>query len=137
VNESATDLETDDGPATVDLRIPADVAYVPVLRTLTAGLAARCDLTIDQVEDLRIAVDEACALLLPLSAPAAYLDARFLLRPMRMDVRVQVAASAAADPDRDGFAWTVLGALADDVRVTSRDGTLAIELNKCREAPAS
>src|SRR6478735_3271011 len=49
---------------TVDLRVPADPAYLAVLRTATAGLAARLDLTLDEIEDLRIAVDEACALLL-------------------------------------------------------------------------
>ncbi|MGW4973630.1 hypothetical protein ACWEP3_27550, partial [Streptomyces albidoflavus] len=30
----------------------------------TAGLAARLDFTLDEIEDLRIAVDEACAILL-------------------------------------------------------------------------
>ena len=40
-------------------------AYLSVLRTATAGLAARLDFTIDEIEDLRIAVDEACAMLLP------------------------------------------------------------------------
>ena len=43
---------------TVDLRVPADPAYLAVLRTATAGLAARLDLTLDEIEDLRIAVDE-------------------------------------------------------------------------------
>ena len=41
--------------------MPADGAYLSVLRTATAGLAARLDFTLDEIEDLRIAVDEACA----------------------------------------------------------------------------
>ena len=49
----------------VELRLPADAAYLSVLRTATAGLAARLDFTLDEIEDLRIAVDEACAMLLP------------------------------------------------------------------------
>ena len=40
-----------------------------VLRTATAGLAARLQFTLDEIEDLRIAVDEACAILLSV-APA-------------------------------------------------------------------
>ena len=48
--------------------MPADVAYVSTLRLTAASLAARCDLTIDDIEDLRLAVDEACALLLPHAA---------------------------------------------------------------------
>src|SRR4051812_6467821 len=69
---------TDDaGPTTapgddvVELRLPADGAYLSVLRTATAGLAARLDFTLDEIEDLRIAVDEACALLLPDAVPDA------------------------------------------------------------------
>ena len=59
--------ETGPGPdqqgerADVELRLPADGAYVSVLRTTTAGLAARLDFPIDDIEDLRIAVGEACA----------------------------------------------------------------------------
>ena len=49
----------------VRLRLPAVGAYLSVLRTATAGLAARLDFTLDEIEDLRIAVDEACAMLLP------------------------------------------------------------------------
>ena len=44
--------------------LPAEGAYLSVLRTATAGLAARLDFTLDEIEDLRIAVDEACAMLL-------------------------------------------------------------------------
>ena len=49
----------------VTVEVPADVSYVSTLRLTAAGLAARCELTIDDIEDLRLAVDEACALLLP------------------------------------------------------------------------
>ena len=52
------------GRADVELRLPADSAYASVLRTTTAGLAARLDFTIDDIEDLRIAVGEANAMVL-------------------------------------------------------------------------
>ena len=55
----------------VTVRMPADGAYLSVLRTATAGLAARLDFTLDEIEDLRIAVDEACAMLLSQAIPAA------------------------------------------------------------------
>ena len=58
----------------VRLRLPAVGAYLSVLRTATAGLAARLDFTLEEIEDLRIAVDEACALLLPSAVPGAELD---------------------------------------------------------------
>ena len=43
-----------DERADVELRLPADSAYASVLRTTTAGLAARLDFPIDDIEDLRI-----------------------------------------------------------------------------------
>ena len=45
-------------------RCQARDAYLSVLRDATAGLAARLDFTLDEIEDLRIAIDEACAMLL-------------------------------------------------------------------------
>ena len=45
----------------VQVKMPAESAYLSVLRTAAAGLAARLDFTLDEIEDLRIAVDEACA----------------------------------------------------------------------------
>ena len=61
-------------PATqdfVEVRLPAAGAYLSVLRTATAGLAARLDFTLDEIEDLRIAVDEACAILLQQAVPGS------------------------------------------------------------------
>ena len=118
----------------VQLRFPADGAYVSVLRTVTAGVAARSQLTVDEIEDLRIAVDEACALLLPHARPGASLTATFTLEIGRVAFVASVAAEPGADPDRSGFAWTVLRALADDVAVSTQEGVLSIALTKRRAA---
>ena len=48
-----------DHRADVELRLPAEGAYATVVRTTAAGLAARLDFTIDDIEDLRIAIGEA------------------------------------------------------------------------------
>ena len=116
----------------VQLRIPADGAFVSALRTLTASLAARCDLTIDQIEDLRIAVDEACSLLLPHVAAPAHLTALFTLEPGALRVVASVPADPSAKPDRGGLAWAVLSALADDVSVSNNDGVLSVAIGKQR-----
>jgi serine/threonine-protein kinase RsbW len=121
---------------TVEVRTPADVVYVSTLRLTAASLAARCDLTIDDIEDLRLAVDEACALLLPHAAPDSTLDARFTLHQGRLEVETSVHTSESAEPDRTGFAWTVLGALASSVDVRKQGGQLIIAVTKQREAAA-
>ena len=81
------------GRADVELRLPADSAYVSVLRTTTAGLAARLDFTIDDIEDLRIAVGEACAMVLPEADPGTDMVAEFFLGRGRLTVRVSVSGS--------------------------------------------
>jgi serine/threonine-protein kinase RsbW len=130
---TSTENSRPDGDV-VEVRIPADVLYVSTLRLTAASLAARCDLTIDDIEDLRLAVDEACALLLPHANTDAPLEARFVLAAGRLEVETFVSTSGDSEPDRSGFAWTVLGALASSVDVRKEAGRLAIVVTKSREA---
>ena len=99
----------------VHVRMPAESAYLSVLRTATAGLAARLDFTLDEIEDLRIAVDEACAMLLAQAIPGTDLECGFDLGDGQMAITVTVTAAQSRVPARDSFAWTVLSALAGSV----------------------
>ncbi|MDP3889816.1 anti-sigma factor [Nocardioides sp.] len=114
--------------ADVELRLPADGAYVSVVRTTTAGLAARLDFTIDDIEDLRIAVGEACALVLPEAVPGSDLVCTFLLAPGRMTLTVTVTTAGTAAPDHDSFAWQVLETMASSARADAHDGLLTVTL---------
>jgi serine/threonine-protein kinase RsbW len=119
----------------VELQVPASSAFVAVLRSVTAGLAARCDLTLDEIEDLRIAVDEACALLVPLAAPGAPLRTSFRLSNGELVIETRVLARPGAQLRRDGFGWTVLQALVNAVDASTGD-ELSITLTKRREPAA-
>jgi serine/threonine-protein kinase RsbW len=98
--------------ADASLRIPAEGAYVSVLRTMTAGLAARLDFTVDDIEDLRIAIGEACALVLPEAADGGDLEADFWQTPGSLTISVSVQTASRAEPDYESFAWQVLTTLA-------------------------
>lgn len=122
-------------PDVVEIVLPPDSAYLSVLRTATAGLAARLDFTLDDIEDLRIAVDEACAMLLPHALDGATLSCRFELHADRLDITVALPSRAEALPARDTFAWTVLSALAGQVDAGIDAGVMAwISLHK-RKGP--
>ena len=126
------------GPAadTVTVRMPADGAYLSVLRTATAGLAARMDFTLDDIEDLRIAVDEACAMLLSQAIPGSSLECSFALSPDDMTITVSVLSLSPRPPSADTFAWTVLSALAGSVEAqVGPDDRLAVVLRKTRPNP--
>src|SRR5450631_266847 len=117
----------------VELRLPAESAYLSVLRTATAGLAARLDFTLDEIEDLRIAVDEACALLLPDARPEFPLVCRFTLETDCLEVTVEATTNAGRTPGRESFAWTVLAALAGDGDAgADADGRVRLTLRKHR-----
>ena len=120
----------------VSIRLPAASAYLSVLRTATAGLAARLDFTLDEIEDLRIAVDEACAMLLGRPCPGTDLTAEFeLTGPGDAGPGRGQRRSGSSAPNRDDFAWMVLTALADDVdAVTDSPDRMAIVLRKRRGA---
>jgi len=111
----AGDALSGTGQDVVTLRLPAAGAYLSVLRTATASLASRLDFTIDDIEDLRIAVDEACAMLLTQAVPGADLECSFELTGDAIAVSVAVLTLDGQEPSRDTFAWTVLTALAGEV----------------------
>lgn len=122
----------------VTVCMPAEGAYLSVLRTATAGLAARLDFTLDEIEDLRIAVDEACAMLLGQAVPGTGLECTFTLGRDLMTISVSVLSQAARPPASDTFAWTVLSALAGSVEALVGPGNrLTIVLQKSREPSGS
>ena len=122
----------------VTVRLPAEGAYLSVLRTATAGLAARLDFKLDEIEDLRIAVDEACAMLLSQAVPGASLECAFTLGHDVMTIAVTAACLAPQRPATDTFAWTVLTALAGSVDAHVGPGDLlTIVLRKTRESSGS
>jgi len=119
----------------VQVRLPADSAYLSVLRTATAGLAARLDFTLDEIEDLRIAVDEACAMLLPQAVPGGDLSCSFRLTENALVLSVSVPTTDGRLPSRDTFAWTVLNALAGEVEAdVDQSNRVRITMTKKRGA---
>ena len=116
--------------ADVELRLPADGAYVSVVRTTTAGLAARLDFLIDDIEDLRIAVDEACALLITQARAGADLECSFWLGEATMTVQVSAVCDRPVAPSQHGFAWTVLSALTTSLRADVEGDRLVVRLSR-------
>ncbi len=61
------------GPDAVELRVAARLENLAVLRTLVGAVGTFADLDLDSVADLRLAVDEACTLLIRSASPGAAL----------------------------------------------------------------
>jgi serine/threonine-protein kinase RsbW len=112
--------------ADVELRLHAERAYATIVRTTAAGLAARLDFTIDDIEDLRIAIGEASALVIPEADPGVDLVASFWFGRGSMTVELQ--AEAIDDPplDTESFAWQVLDTMAQDASAGPEDGRFRV-----------
>jgi serine/threonine-protein kinase RsbW len=104
----------------IDLTVPADPAYLSVMRSATAGLGTHLNLTTDEIEDLQIAVDEACALLIAgREHPDRLLATNFTVDRGTLTIRID--GPAAVLPDDGSFAWTMLHALSTDLGTGRND----------------
>src|SRR5438045_9711145 len=61
----------------LELRVPTTALQLPAVRAMAADLAMRMDYDLDSVEDLRLAVDEACATLATVGLPSEPLTVVF------------------------------------------------------------
>lgn len=118
------------------LTVPADGGYLGVLRMATAGLAARLHFALDEIEDLRIAVDEACAMLLAVATGDAELECRFLVTEDALSVEVTVPTVPGARlPAESSFAWKVLTALTTSAAASATGERATIRLLTRRVEP--
>lgn len=126
--------------AAVEIRLTAGSEYLSTVRAVAADLALQQDMTLDEVDDLRLAVDEACSMLVPLAVPGSVLRCRFSLGEEDIRVHCSVPSAGGHRPPMDGFPWQVLVTLTDKVRCdvdTNGIGTLTwIELVKRKVAGA-
>ncbi len=118
--------------STVHLEIPASGAYLAVARAAATGLAAQLQFTYEEIDDLRIAVDEACTQLLARRGSATTLNVAYHLddAELRVDVSVEAPDSGRPPLARDTFAWQILSAMTDEVREQSEAGRLWLSFRK-------
>lgn len=121
----------------VRLSVPADRAFVYVLRTTAASMAARLDFTVDDIEDLRIAVGEAAALLVATATPGSDLECTFTVAPGEVRATLSTPSEAPVAVVTDSFAWQVLTTLTTSCTSTHEDGIAAVTLqvNSLLDAP--
>jgi serine/threonine-protein kinase RsbW len=117
----------------ITVSVPAREGSVHVLRAVTTSVAARLPIPFDGIEDLRLAVDEACAWLLARGRSATGLTLR--LRPLDDRLEAEVSIDAAdgpwPPPDLDkSLPWKILSALVDTLSLNSDAGGPSILLTK-------
>jgi serine/threonine-protein kinase RsbW len=99
----------------LELRVPTTATQLPAVRAMAADLALRMDYDLDAVEDLRLAVDEACATLVLVAAGDSPLTVVFETTRAGLHIEAWVPTAEGVDVPRDGFGWAVLATLVDAV----------------------
>jgi serine/threonine-protein kinase RsbW len=112
--------------------MPASPDLLRVARLTAAGLANRVGFNVDEVEDIKIALDELCFGLLGDGAGTGVLDLRFVLEPGALVIEGQGPADGAHDRDDDTteFAALLLAALVDEHEIDRKGDSVRFRLVK-------
>src|SRR5215211_4000863 len=87
----------------LELRVPTTPTQLPAVRAMAGDLAMRMDYDLDSVEDLRLAVDEACATLAQIAAGDAPLTVIFETTRSGLHIEAWVPTPDGTEVPRDGF----------------------------------
>jgi hypothetical protein len=115
---------------TVKLTIPATPDFLRLARLTAADVGSRVGLTFEEVDDLRIAVDELCFVLVDGIDDGA-LHLVFVLGEGRLSVEghCDVGPGAPAVGPSE-LAKTIIAAVVDGFAITSDHGTRRFEMHK-------
>jgi serine/threonine-protein kinase RsbW len=120
-------------PRTVVLAIPADREQVVLARSVAGHIAARLGLSMAELADLRLAVDEACGLFLltpGFGGAGEMVECRFEENPGSLSVTVSAPMPPSVQPDVDDIGWLMLSALVDELTWKAEHGVARITLVK-------
>ncbi|WP_028477314.1 anti-sigma factor [Nocardia sp. CNY236] len=100
---------------TVGVRVPAASDQLAMLRAIAETVLLMADFGIDEVTDIRLALDEVASALVLDAVDGSELDCVFGFDGPTVDVRVRAVTASDASPDRAGFGWHVVATLTDSV----------------------
>jgi serine/threonine-protein kinase RsbW len=120
----------------LELRVPITPTQLPAVRAMVGDLAMRMDYDLDAVEDLRLAVDEASAILSLVSVGDTPLTVVFETSRAGLHIEAWVPTVEGKEVPRDGFGWAVLATLVDAVD-TSRSTTSKVPGGDGTDAPVA
>ena len=114
-------------PPFIELRIPPDPAYVRVARLAAGDMGGRVGFSVDELDDVRLAVDELCAVLIEAGGRVLELRMQARDRTLVINGRTLDAKTAAAPSD---LSEMLIKALVDSCAITTEDREIRFEMHK-------
>jgi serine/threonine-protein kinase RsbW len=119
----------------IELVLPADTKLVRLARLVASGIAATGGFDVEEIEDVRIAVDEGCAALIE-GGDGSPLRLSFALQPTGLVVEGRTpAGSDDVAPERLTLSDQILAVVVDDHEVRLDGGNATFSIRKRRAQP--
>lgn len=120
----------------VRLTATAHPFYSQVIRVAVFLIASRLDFDLEQVEDLRIAVDEAWNHALTHAPAASDIEVEITIEPEAMHIALTSEVAEAHEESKGipaSFSRLILDAVSDEVSIEHADGHCRIVLHKFKD----
>lgn len=103
---------------TIAIEVPARSDQLIMIRALTETLSLIADFAIDEVTDIRLALDEVATALILDAVPGTTLELRFTYDHAHMCVRAAAVSRTDSASVRVGFGWHIVRTLTQTVTAT-------------------
>jgi hypothetical protein len=119
---------------TVSINIPASPVYLRVVRLVAAGLASRLRFTLDEIDDLKIAVDELSAYLTGAQGRDGDLEISFHVHDDRLEIHGvgKLTPGQKVRTELTDMSRMILETLVDSASLDQKDGTPGFVLVKSK-----
>jgi len=126
-------VDQDNNEERIELVLPADKRLVRVARLVASGVATTVGFDVEEVEDLRIAVDELCTALVE-GGDGGPLILGFDLGDGEVSIIGTTSATgvAAFEPERLALSRQILAVVVDDHELHTDHGQISVRLHKRR-----
>jgi len=117
----------------VELRIPAKAEWVAVARLAVAAVANRLDFSVEDIEDVRLAIAEACTNVIRHATSPGQIDIRCEATLTELTVEVGGGAAVRLRADvrsEDGLGIIIIQSLMDAVEYRAEQSGVVLQMTK-------
>ena len=121
----------------VRLEVPAAPEFLRISRIMAAGVASRVGFTLDEVEDLRIAIDEVCFSMVGARGREGTISLRYVLDTDELAVEGigHFSDGLGNDPQVSALSQQILAAVVDECQLSAGEEGPRFRLVKRRRLP--
>lgn len=121
----------------IRLTIPAKAEYVSVVRLTSSALASRIGFDIEEIEDIKVAIAEACTMIIK-NGEKQNIDIKFEIMEDRLIISIQAKQFVCRGRDDEvsdisdnrSLSILIIESLMDEVRCDNCDGVVCLNMMK-------